>query len=73
MGGYDVYCAVCGGPLRRVIFDHDAEDEDGFDRSVANRTTTAWLERVRIIGENPHSESISRYNSGAAPEARPSG
>lgn len=62
--GYDVYCAICGGPLGHVVFENDfdiLEDDEMYDRNIVTSETTEWLSKVRVLGENDNSDSISKY------------
>lgn len=60
MGGFDVYCAICGGALRKPswIFEEDDEDVNSaytYDPAVladGEDPELNWLEDVRLIGEN---------------------
>lgn len=67
MGGYDVYCAICGGPLGNSLTDDlppDLYDEDEiYDRNIVTPETAQWLDRTRVIGENPDSDSMDKYRS----------
>ncbi|KAH7137014.1 hypothetical protein B0J13DRAFT_560401 [Dactylonectria estremocensis] len=61
MGGWDVYCALCGGPLGSVYW--EPEEEDVYDPGVLENCDDpelAWLSDIRIIGEDPESESICK-------------
>lgn len=63
MGGWDVYCALCGGPIRRVRWDADDSPHAAYDREVfANSEDPGleWLEDIRLIGENPFTASDSK-------------
>ncbi|CAG9946713.1 unnamed protein product [Clonostachys rosea f. rosea IK726] len=63
MGGWDVYCALCGGPIRRVWWDADDSPHAAYDREVfANSDDPGleWLEDIRLIGENPATASDSK-------------
>lgn len=64
MGGYDVYCAICGGPFGVIAGDQEYEyldDDEKFNRDIVNPTTTEWTHHARVMGENPNSESMSKY------------
>lgn len=64
MGGYDVYCAVCGGPLGNIVSDERPdlyEDDEIYDRDILDPSKAAWLDRVRVMGENPDVASLSKY------------
>ncbi|VUC20918.1 unnamed protein product, partial [Clonostachys rosea] len=66
MGGFSVYCAICGGALRKPFWEVEEPEEGASDAgSHANYdydpTVLAdeedpelnWLQDVRLIGENP--------------------
>jgi hypothetical protein len=55
MGGWDVYCAICGGPTSTPHWEQDSEDEYSYDSSVIRRPGEGefgWLDDIRIIGDN---------------------
>ncbi|CAG9950035.1 unnamed protein product [Clonostachys rosea f. rosea IK726] len=63
MGGWDVYCALCGGPIRRVWW--DADDSPTLrttEKCSLIATIRAWsgFEDIRLIGENPATASDSK-------------
>ncbi|CAG9977816.1 unnamed protein product [Clonostachys byssicola] len=63
MGGWDVYCALCGGPIRRIWWDADDSPHAAYDREVfANSEDPGleWLEDIRLIGENPATAADSK-------------
>jgi hypothetical protein len=57
MGGYDVFCAICGAALKQTIWEE--QDEEMYDPSVLNNDTS-WMEDVRIISENPDATSMNK-------------
>lgn len=68
MGGYDVYCAICGGPLANVVSDEevvldvpdDEEAEETYDRNLVTPAMAEWLNHTRVMGENAGSESMNK-------------
>ncbi|KAH7125826.1 hypothetical protein EDB81DRAFT_810021 [Dactylonectria macrodidyma] len=61
MGGWHVYCALCGGPLGPVYW--EPEEEDQYDPSVLENVDDPelrWLRDIRIIGEDPESNSVCK-------------
>ena len=59
MGGFDVYCAICGGGLRKPSWtvEEDGEDSEAYTYDPAVLANDEdpelnWLEDVRLIGEN---------------------
>ncbi|KAJ5084175.1 hypothetical protein NUU61_008754 [Penicillium alfredii] len=57
MGGFDLYCVVCGAGL----------SSHGWDPEVLPGETTAWMEDIRLIGQNPEKTSINKaFISGRA-------
>ena len=65
MGGFDVYCALCGTLAGQPYFPDDEEisvdeEPDYYDKSIANRQTTRWMDDVVIICENPESKAQSK-------------
>ncbi|CAH0054221.1 unnamed protein product [Clonostachys solani] len=63
MGGWDVYCALCGGPISRISWDADDSPDTAYDREVFADSTDPdldWLQDCRLIGENPATASDSK-------------
>ncbi|KAI9148071.1 hypothetical protein HJFPF1_11893 [Paramyrothecium foliicola] len=60
MGGWDVYCALCGGPFGVWWDENDVDDEEiaeyTYDPAIfesANDPELEWLEDGRLVGETP--------------------
>jgi hypothetical protein len=63
MGGWDYYCALCGGPFGVVYWDSEDDDDYKYDPDVLrdpDDPQLAWLQDNRIIGENPASDAQSK-------------
>ncbi|VUC23465.1 unnamed protein product [Clonostachys rosea] len=63
MGGWDYYCALCGGPFGVVYWDSEDDDDYKYDPDVLrdpDDPQLAWLQDNRIIGENPSSDTPSK-------------
>ncbi|CAH0055733.1 unnamed protein product [Clonostachys solani] len=64
MGGADVYCAICGGPVSLPWWpdEDEGETEYTYDPTVIreDRLDLDWLKDVRVIGEDPASTGLSR-------------
>lgn len=65
MGGWDIFCAICGGPTTWVPEDQEEIDEHPEDvqKSIAilQHEDVQWLNKFRCIGENSDSASIDKY------------
>ncbi|CAH0024723.1 unnamed protein product [Clonostachys rhizophaga] len=69
MGGAEVYCAICGGPVNVPFWEDGDEEEYTYDLTVVqeDRLDLEWLKDVRVIGEDPASTGLSRiWVSGVA-------
>lgn len=56
MGGWDFYCALCGGPLEKVYWDEREEEEDNiYDPAIISHEDEKmdWLANVRAIMSRP--------------------
>lgn len=62
MGGAEVYCAICGGPVNVPYWEDGDEEEYTYDLTVVqeDRLDLEWLKDVRVIGEDPASTGLSR-------------
>ncbi|VUC26921.1 unnamed protein product [Clonostachys rosea] len=64
MGGADVYCAICGGPVTVPWWPDEGESEIEYTYDPAvireDRLDLDWLKDVRVIGEDPASTGLSR-------------
>ncbi|VUC33095.1 unnamed protein product [Clonostachys rosea] len=63
MGGWDVYCALCGGPLRNLYWDADDSPHTAYDPEIFPNEADPgleWLRDLRLIGENPDTASESK-------------
>jgi hypothetical protein len=62
MGGAEVYCAICGGPVSVPFWEDGDEEEYTYDLTVVqeDRLDLEWLKDVRVIGEDPASTGLSR-------------
>jgi hypothetical protein len=52
MGGYDVFCAICGAQPEKPDLDDEDFDTSGMD--------VAWMGDARIICENPDIVSLDK-------------
>lgn len=64
MGGWDVYCAICGGPMSQVYWEQEGEDDKYiYDANIFRNPEDPaldWLSDCRVIGENRDSENLSK-------------
>lgn len=63
MGGWDAYCALCGAlaSIPGILDDEPhVEKEDTYDRAVATDEAMAWMDDVRLIGQNDECELPSK-------------
>lgn len=67
MGGWDIFCAICGGPFSGCEYEQENFDEQPKDVQqslrILRHEDTAWVKKFRCIGENSESESIDKYFS----------
>lgn len=64
MGGYDLHCAICGGPSHQPYWnpeDDDGEPEYQYDPDLIAREETQWMGDVRLLGENPDCDADDKY------------
>lgn len=66
MGGWDVYCVICGS-LASELYQgdddgSDYENEDAYDRDITNDEDTLWLGNMVVISENPRARAASKYD-----------
>ena len=59
MGGWDIFCAICGGPVDDSQYEWEIFDEQPLDVQkslrILEHEDRAWLKKFRCIGENPDS------------------
>ncbi|ETS78229.1 hypothetical protein PFICI_10291 [Pestalotiopsis fici W106-1] len=62
MGGFDVYCVVCGSAMYREVV-----QDEGYDQAITNTEDTAWVGNTVVISENPDARAASKvFISGQA-------
>ncbi|KAF7534022.1 hypothetical protein G7054_g6549 [Neopestalotiopsis clavispora] len=64
MGGWDVYCVICGS-LASELYQgdddvSDYENEDAYDRDITNDEDTLWLGNIVVMSENPRARAASK-------------
>lgn len=53
MGGWDVYCAICGSTFNsRVSIDSDDETDLTYSGKVIGESDLQWLQTLRALGLN---------------------
>lgn len=54
MGGWAVYCAICGGPFSsQVEMDPEGTDERSYRYDVLKDCDLEWLDELCALGMNP--------------------
>lgn len=54
MGGWDVYCAICGSTFRSsVSIDSDDETDLTYSGEVIGESDIKWLDTLCALGINP--------------------
>lgn len=57
MGGFDVYCVICGSAVFNVV-----EGGHGYDPGIVTNASSSWTGDVRLISENPDARAASKYD-----------
>lgn len=55
MGGFDVYCVICGSAVFNVV-----EGGHGYDPGIVTNASSSWTGDVRLISENPDARAASK-------------
>ncbi|KAF7550314.1 hypothetical protein G7Z17_g5812 [Cylindrodendrum hubeiense] len=66
MGGWDVFCAICGGPLGELHWGQGKDAEYGYEPDVLESPEDpelAWVKDIRLIGENPETEAPCKFRA----------
>jgi hypothetical protein len=54
MGGWAIYCAICGGTFASdVAMDPEGTDEYSYRYEVIRDSDLRWLDKLRGLGVNP--------------------
>ena len=54
MGGWEIYCAICGGTFSsHVDMDPEGTDEDCYRYDLLQECNLEWLNEVCGLGVNP--------------------
>lgn len=62
MGGWDVYCAICGSPFtNNLSIDSDDETDQTYSGEVIGDSDLDWLKVLRGLGINPDVSGERQY------------
>jgi hypothetical protein len=54
MGGWAIFCAICGGPFSsKVDMDPEGSEEDCYRYEVLRDCKLGWLDKLCALGINP--------------------
>ncbi|KAL6230961.1 hypothetical protein BDW75DRAFT_248250 [Aspergillus navahoensis] len=54
MGGWAIFCAICGGPFSsQVDMDYEGADERAYRFDILKDCSLEWLDELRALGANP--------------------
>lgn len=62
MGGWEIYCAICGGTFcSEVDMDPEGTDKDYYRYEVLRDCNLEWLDRVCALGINHDARGNDKY------------
>lgn len=62
MGGWYIYCAICGGPFSsQVEMDPEGTEEDSYRYDVLKDCDLGWLDNLCALGFNPDAGGIDKF------------
>jgi hypothetical protein len=62
MGGWEIYCAICGGPFSsQVDMDPEGTEEDSYRYDVLKDCDLEWLDDLCALGLNPDARAIDKF------------
>ncbi|KAJ5680961.1 hypothetical protein N7536_012100 [Penicillium majusculum] len=69
MGGWEIYCAICGGTFSsEVDMDPEGTDKDYYRYEVLRDCNLEWLDKVCVLGINDEAHGNDKYVTIAYPQ-----
>lgn len=69
MGGWEIYCAICGGTFfSEVDMDPEGTDKDHYRYEVLRDCNLEWLDKVCVLGINDQAHGNDKYVTIAYPQ-----
>jgi hypothetical protein len=62
MGGWAIFCAICGGPFSsQVDMDCEGTDERAYRFDILEDCNLEWLDELRALGMNPDATGSDKF------------